>query len=492
MVALESVEQEAPKRTYHFVQVMPYRVLSADDKKATVRFASGLTVVFEFDEFLVLSRIPAHYATVPFNTDEEEILKKLIKLGVVHEIERPKPSFYFVYKVTSGCNLACSYCYEWANPEKLSDVTRVEIAERILKMTVDYPVHFVFHGGEPTIYFEKVIYPIVSKWMPLSPDSPERDRLRFGMQTNGVRFADKDFAKKFVEFANKYGFHFGISLDGMKEHNWLRHFPDGTPAWEYTIQGIENLHELGFRDFGLILVINDRSVKDFVGITEWLVYDLDIHGARFNPLYPAGHPEVVKHAPDPEEYMDQTLRLAKWEIEHNLDGDRVRKVFSSTTIADHVQAYLMRSSNVCVNTVCGRAMSFFAIEPNGNVKPCDHSRRVLGNVLNGWTIWDPVPPELAREWAEQSWHFSTVMGGNSECENCQYRQFCDGGGCPEFLMDMYGEDYWKEPPQYCWKPFYRMLDKIIEEGDLAKLVALDPEHLAHMDWSPVQYNPYSG
>jgi len=482
--AITTEAQEPPKRTYHFVHVMPYRVVSVkDDGRVFVRFSNGLTVIFDQDEFMVLSRIPAHYATVPFNTGKElEVLENLKKLGVVHEIDRPKPSFYFVYKVTKGCNLACRYCYEWANPEKISQKAKIEVADKLLSMTQDAYVNFVFHGGEPTLYFDDVIVPVVTKWMPESKDSPERKRLKFGMQSNGVRFADENFAKKFAEFHKKYGFTVGISLDGMKEHNWLRQFPNGSPAWDYTVRGIKNLHKYGVKNVGLIIVVNDRSVKDFVGIAEWLVEDLGITRSRFNPLYPAGHPEVIKHAPDPEDYIAQTLRLAKWEIEKNLDGDEVKPYFVSTTIAEHVQAMLMRSSNVCVNTVCGRGMSFFAIEPNGDVKPCDHSSRILGNVLDGWTVWDPVKPELAREWAEQSWHFSTVMGGHSECETCEYRQFCDGGGCPEFLMDIYGKDYWKKAPRYCWKPFYKFLDKLIESGDLIKLAALDPMHLKDMPW----------
>jgi len=827
-------EPREVKREYHFVQVMPYRVISVkDDGRVFVRFSSGVTVILDTEEFLVLSRIPAHYATVPFNTGKEvEVLNNLKKLGVVHEIERPKTSFYFVYKVTKGCNLACKYClsgdtrilmadgswkpikeiregdevvgwdqktnrlvktkvlrtfkrrdtlylvqtdkasikvtdnhailgvgywyaldpekashevenarklyidtilrfvtfpnefaetedymlgylsgvfyrdgtyvgqisagtgrsrylrlvvtdkeiidrvkkymdmlgihytegtfratsdksykkgeyqriyvtrkddierireihennkewlrgfvagffdaegsvpvgrggprvgssvssvrlsntseellrifklgldsfgfkyseyvvqrkkgkpqkiiyllsdgevtakvrfftvfrpavsrkverllatkyrrtivtdikklgedwvynlhtgtgtyiaeglivhncYEWANPEKIPQKTSIEIADKLLSMSQDSYVNFVFHGGEPTLYFEDVIVPVVTKWLPPNKDSPEHKRLKFGMQSNGVRFADENFAKKFAEFHKKYGITVGISLDGKKEHNWLRQFPDGTPAWEFTVQGIKNLHKYGVEGVGLIIVVNDRSVKDFVGIADWLVQELNITRSRFNPLYPAGHPEVVKHAPDPEEYIDQTIKLAKWEIEKNLDGDEIKPYFVSTTIAEHVQAMLMRSSNVCVNTVCGRGMSFFAIEPNGDVKPCDHSSRVLGNVLDGWTVWDPVPPELAREWAEQSWHFSTVMGGHSECESCPYRQFCDGGGCPEFLTDIYGKEYWKQAPRYCWKRFYKFIDKIIESGDLIRLAALDPIHLKDLPW----------
>ncbi|NPA76333.1 MAG: radical SAM protein [Candidatus Diapherotrites archaeon] len=484
MVALTTTEGQEVKREYHFVQISPYKVLSVkEDGRVFVRFSNGLTVVLDQDEFLVMSRIPAHYATVPFNTGKEiEVLNNLKKLGVVHEIDRPKPSFYFVYKVTKGCNLRCKYCYEWANPEKISQKAKLEVADKILSMTRDAYTHFVFHGGEPTLYFEDIIAPLVEKWIPLAPHSPERKRLKFGMQSNGIRFADENFAKKFAEYHKKYGLSVGISLDGMKEHNWLRQFADGTPAWDYTVTGIRNLHKYGVKSLGLIIVVNDRSVKDFIGIAEWLSSDLDIHRSRFNPLYPAGHPEVIKHAPDPEDYIDQTLKLAKWEIEHNIDGDQIKQEFVSTTIADHVEAMLMRSSNVCVNTVCGRGMSFFAIEPNGDVKPCDHSSRILGNVLDGWDVWKPVPPELALEWAQQSWHFSTAMGGHPECESCPYRQFCDGGGCPEFLHDLYGDDYWKKAPRYCWKKFYKFLDRIIESGDLIKLAAMDPDHLQEMPW----------
>lgn len=456
------------------VRVAPYEVASVKESESGsrffVRFATGQHIWMDRDEYLFLTRLSPVWTSQPLLDGEQKILSELVKQGVAFVRDDVQPHFYLTFKVTKGCQLRCKYCYEWANPEKISMHARYDLADRVANLFTGLGgTFFVWHGGEPTLFWEQIIEPIVSKY-----NDPEK--IKFAIQSNGVRFAEEHFADRAAEFAKKYEMGIGISLDGFKEHNWMRVFADDTPAWDYTVKGIKNLVERGVK-VGTIVVVNDRSARDLSKVTKWLHEDLGLHSTRLNPLYPAGHPEVVKHTPDPDEYMSQLVKVAKQVIEYNVDGDEVKDNFTVTNIVEYLTSFFGAASSLCVRNVCGAGTYFFSIQPNGDVWPCDHVQFSIGNIYDGWTPALPRPEQLKKFWELQAMQFQRFFNPNSQCANCPYRTFCNGGGCTAFLLDMYGEDFYKKPPVYCPKKLYAFFEKLmLEERDI-ELAALAPSHI---------------
>jgi uncharacterized protein len=137
------------------------------------------------------------------------------------------------------CNLACDYCYyldkeagfsglPWPLPETLLESY---IAQRLsaypplrgAASSQSAPIHFEWHGGEPSLlgldYF-RLIRRLQQKHLP-------RGRtVTNGIQTNGL-LIDGPFA----DFLAREGFSVGLSLDGPEDlHDLHRRAPDGSPS----------------------------------------------------------------------------------------------------------------------------------------------------------------------------------------------------------------------------------------------------------------------
>jgi len=455
------------------VRVVPYDIVrvreSSDGSRFLIRFSTGQYVWVDPDEWRFLMRLSPIWTLQPILDGDRQVLSNLVKLGVV-QVKDAEPHFYATFKVTKGCNLACKYCYEWANPERIPMRARRDLAERAVNLFLSHgaSLFFVWHGGEPTLFWDDIVEPITKKYY-----VPKK--VRFAMQSNGVRFADERFADRAAEVAKHHGLGIGISLDGFERDNFLRVFPDGTSAWEYTVQGIRNLASRGAY-VGTIVVVNDRSDDHLVRIAEWLHGDLGVHGTRFNPLFPAGHPEVIKHTPDPDEYATGLVKVAKRVIEWNLDGDQVKQEFAVKNLIEYLTSFFNAASSLCVRNVCGAGTYFFSIQPNGDVWPCDHVQFSIGNILDGWTPSVPRPTQLYKFWEAQVKQFQPYYT-DGPCARCPYRVYCQGGGCTAFLIDMYGYEFYKKPPVYCPRKLFEFFEKLVSEQRDLELAAMAPNHV---------------
>ena len=450
----------------YFVRQLPYEIISKDRNGYFLRYADGTVIYFTNDEMKTVFKIPTEYSGVVLTEKEIEMLKKL--KNHIFFYKRASPKYVVVYKVTSGCNLQCKYCYEWANPEKIKIHGKMRVLDGILKKFGRGKLRLIFHGGEPLLYFDSLILPFLKKHArKLTGKNP---KLGATLQTNGVLLRDMNFAKKVADAMDKYDLGVGVSLDGLKKHNWMRVKPDGTNAWDDTMQGICNMLDLG-QSVGVISVINDRSVKDMLKIVKF--FDkTGVRGMRLNPLYPAGHPEVVKHAPDPDEYDKGLVKVMKWLVKRNTNGEEPMDI---STISEIVDKMFGAITCVCSSVPCGAGNGFYAVEPNGEIRPCDHSDIVLGSVLD--ESWTPERAFDNKELVEfmKNQVTRTKAFYNEECSACPYRVYCQCGGCPSFDYDIYGKSFGKRRGRICLKRTYEYIEKLMLNHEYDKLKALSPK-----------------
>ena len=407
----------------------------------------------------------------------ERLLATRYRRTIVTDIKKLDEDWVYNLHTETGTYIAeglvVHNCYEWAHPEKISMQQRKETVVRTLETFLRFgDIHPIWHGGEPTLLFESLIEPIVEKYGTMG------GRIKWSLQSNGVRFANKQFAKKYAKLAKLYGMSTGISIDGFKEDNFMRVFPDGSPAWEYTVKGIQNLVEEGIPP-GTIVVVNNRSVQHLPEIVEWL-YSMGVRGTRLNPLYPAGHEEVVKIAPNTEDYSEGLVRSAKKVIKINTENGQIEKRITVTNITEALTSMFNTPSSICWRNVCGAGSIFYSIQYDGSVWACDHLSIKLGNINDGWTPLSPPTEDLVRYWEEQALHFQPLFG-NPRCAKCPYRTYCNGGGCYAFIKEMYGEDAYKKDPPYCPFRLYQFLEKLIREDRDYEIAALAPDKL-HKYW----------
>jgi radical SAM protein with 4Fe4S-binding SPASM domain len=90
-----------------------------------------------------------------------------------------------------------------------------------------------------------------------------------------------------------------------------------------------------------------------------------------------------------------------------------------------------RQSRLQVGTLCGAAHLFFAVDPSGFLRVCNHSPTRLGH----WT-------EMNRLWEQPLWRrFALHQHAPTGCEGCPLAYVCDGG-CPEASRILAGEHGW--------------------------------------------------
>jgi len=128
----------------------------------------------------------------------------------------------FIFKITSICNLNCSYCYMFNMGDdsylRKSKIMPFEIAEKGLQEIIEYAqrndtksAKIVLHGGEPLLAGKEWIEKFISKAKELTPDNIH---VEIAIQTNGTLLN-----QEWIEYFNKHDVGVGISIDGPQEFN---------------------------------------------------------------------------------------------------------------------------------------------------------------------------------------------------------------------------------------------------------------------------------
>jgi uncharacterized protein len=170
-----------------------------------------------------------------------------------------------VLKVTSLCNLNCSYCYVFNKgdlsyqnePKFISDeivIATLNAIEKhcIANQTKDFLV--IFHGGEPLLIGKKFYTDFVKH----SKDIIKSTKLRLALQTNGT-LLNEVWCKLF----NDLDIIVGTSLDGTMKANQNRVFrKDKSPAYFKIVNGIDTLNKInGCASLLSVINVNEDPIE---------------------------------------------------------------------------------------------------------------------------------------------------------------------------------------------------------------------------------------
>lgn len=199
------------EKEYSFIQ----RALASPDKTTKLGsflYQNQFIVEDEFDE---VNYILLHNRTEVFNK-----------------------TFHLIINPTLECNFNCWYCYEKHSKGHISDETLQNIikfiTQRVEKKEIT-GLDLNWFGGEPLLYFKKVILPISL----FAKDLMETNHLSFrnGITTNGYLITDQMIEQfKLIDLTS-----FQITLDGTEEfHNETRN-QRGTPSFKKIIDNITKI-----------------------------------------------------------------------------------------------------------------------------------------------------------------------------------------------------------------------------------------------------------
>ncbi|MCF8030776.1 MAG: anaerobic sulfatase maturase [Desulfohalobiaceae bacterium] len=324
-----------------------------------------------------------------------------------------KPFSLLIKPASADCNLRCDYCFYLENkalyPRTAKPRMSREVLSRLMRSYLDtpQPVHsMIWQGGEPTLmgrsFFEGVI-------AAQKRHAPKGTRLANSIQTNAVGISEE-----MAELFARYRFLAGCSLDGPPEvHDRYRRTRLGRPTQERVFQGISVLSRQGVPVNALVLV-SRANVDQPLSLYRYLK-DRGFTHIQFIPCVEfddRGNP------------LPFTITGEEW-------GEFLRVLFEEwhardvTTISiRHFESVLSKlvygtASECCFGASCD---SYFAVEHNGDIYPCDFFVRpsyFLGNIAS--TSW------LQAQNSETYSEFSAMKSQwNSACDRCAHQSLCMG------------------------------------------------------------------
>ena len=317
-------------------------------------------------------------------------------------------SYHLNINPTLECTFNCWYCYEKHFAGHMSKQTIENIKKYVFGLVTKNKItgfNLGWFGGEPLLYFDKVMYPIASYVKNLC--ETHNIPIYHNITTNGY-LINQDMIKKFDEIGLR---RFQITLDGdEKTHNNTRNY-NGAPSFKTIVNNINDLLEY-LPKCNLLLRINYTNEiieKDYTKILAVIPEkNRKMVHVHFHRVWQTYKTEVTP---------DGTTNpwLIKW-----LDalGEMGFNVHPDTT-------YYPGKSTVCYVD----RFNYANINYDGKVYKCtarDYSEEtVYGTLSEDGIKWNK--PMLEKLYATP--HFE-----NDSCTKCKHLAIC-GGPCPQAMLD---------------------------------------------------------
>lgn len=326
---------------------------------------------------------------------------------------------FLIKPASSNCNLRCKYCFyddESKNRTlKSMGIMTQNTVDLLLKKAFDAidpqgHINFAFQGGEPTVVGLEFFREFTRK---ARAQCPHGVGISFAIQTNGT-LVNEDWA----EFFHREGFLVGISMDGYKDlHNLHRVDAAGNGSWGKVIQGLKLMKQHRV-EVNALCVVTRRCAQH----PEKAYRELKKLGFRYIQfiacLDPIGEVRgAMPYSLTPQAYGDFLCAVFdSWYRDWKMGDYHSIRLFE-----DYVHILLGDNSSTCAS--CGKCGSYFVVEADGSVYPCDFF------ALDFWKMGTLAECSLEElEEGEQAQAFlSWGMEKPKQCASCRWSRICNGG-----------------------------------------------------------------
>ncbi len=333
-------------------------------------------------------------------------------------VKTSEPFLVMAKPVGPVCNLDCGYCYYLRKEELFPRGERFRMREEVLESYVrSYiaaspgpTVHFVWHGGEPTLLgtaFYEMALSFQERHLPSGWSCMN------SLQTNGSLLDER-----WCAFLAERDFYVGISLDGPAPlHDATRRDKRGRPTHARVMRGLRLLREHGIEP-DVLCTLNARNVGQATGVYRFFL-DAGVRWLQFLP--------VVAQAPGGASPLSVTPEQLGAFLCSVFD-EWIRYDVGRIDVQNFLEAFLVvlgRPANLCVMAEnCGRAL---AVEHDGSVYACDHfvdpDHRIGDVMTHGLAALVDGPEQRAFGRAK-------TAALPACCRTCDVRFLCNGG-CPK-------------------------------------------------------------
>lgn len=335
-------------------------------------------------------------------------------------IETTRQRYTLVLLLSTGCNLACSYCY-LGHRLPTADVRMPdETALAAVRLAIEKPWDEVMVDfGEIAVGAGRHMA-LARAAMKIAADAGKR--VRIAVQTNGTTI-DRDAAEELAAIDAIVG----VSIDGPRDvHDGARTFRGGRRSYDRVTRGISHLREAQV-DFHLIATIGRHNI----GVPQSVVDELVSHQPGSFLLKPVLTEGEARDAWDQNGVTsNEFASFATAILDGVVDWDAPQRLDQTAT--KFVRRFIGDRNgwrDSCTSRSCGSGRSLHVVDPNGRSHACP--RFVDGGVASR------VPVELSSKNgkgpANSVPDLSDLLDPNlrqppKTCEGCAWLASC-GGGC---------------------------------------------------------------
>ena len=345
-----------------------------------------------------------------------------------------------VLKVSSRCNLNCTYCYMfnledktfWSQPATMSSEVCLALITSVARHCRRHSLSsfvFIFHGGEPLLAKDSFFTDFVDSARTLMP---RETRLAFLLQTNGALLSEAR-----CRSLRGLGIRVGISIDGPeREHDTYRLDHQGRGSYASAIAGWHNATSAGAHP-GLLSVVNPLTDVSII-----YQHAKRLHPRKVDFLLPdANHDHPPPGGPTGAgdgAYGEWLLRLFDLWI---ADADRD---FEIRLFADILR--LLVSPRPADGSPKRGYNGTFFVEPDGSIETLDLLRSCEnGLARTRFTVYDnEIDDVFADPLVELYYRESEFLC--QTCAACELAPVCGGGSLAHRFRGANGFD---NPSVYC-------------------------------------------
>lgn len=341
----------------------------------------------------------------------------LSAVGETSDVVCDGPNVVMVKPVGPVCNLRCEYCYYVDKTTMFPVGERYRMTNEVLETTIRSfleassgpSVHFVWHGGEPTlagIDFYRRALELQRRYLPSGWEC------RNSIQTNGTLIDDR-WARFIAE--NEIGV--GLSLDGPPAiHDRGRPDRHRRGSHARAVRGFATLREHGV-DSDVLCTVNARTAAAPRGVYRYFV-NLGVRWLQFIPVVRRVGEDADEISVRPDAYgAFLTTIFDEW-VRYDVEHLTIQEFMIPMLVA------MGRPPQLCVaSATCGQVL---AVEHDGGIYSCDHfvdPAHHLGDVRGHGVLAAFTSP------AQRAFGAAKAEVP-SACAECDVLVFCRGG-CPK-------------------------------------------------------------
>lgn len=327
------------------------------------------------------------------------------------------------------CNLECGYCYYldtarfYGRPHqfRMSDNLLDTYVRQYIEASPGPIIHFVWHGGEPTLAgldFYRRVVELQQRYL------PEGWTCWNNLQTNGTLLDDE-----WCAFLAEAHFDVGLSIDGTPWlHDAQRKDRSGHGTYERVLAAAHRLQAHGVQP-DLLCTVTAALAEEPISVYRSL-RDVGSKWLQFIPIVRRGPDgRVTPDSVTPEAY-GRFLSTVFDEWMHHDIGRLNVQLFAET-----MRVWAGGTASLCVMApTCGRVL---VVEHDGAVYSCDHfvtPEHRIGDLHSdqlGTLVDSPVQVRFGTDKRD---------GLPEQCRSCPWLTVCNGG-CPKdrFALSEDGE-----------------------------------------------------